>query len=119
MEPNNIKLKLKDKTVEVNSKIADMSDHIKELSALDTTEVRPRWTQVPIPDIAPEVVAKVIEFCEINHYKPPQIPEVNTNELNKILDANNLAFIEKNTSCTPCLTQSTTWSCSTRPSPCA
>jgi hypothetical protein len=39
MEANTIKLKVGDKIIEVNSKIADMSDHIKELVALDATEV--------------------------------------------------------------------------------
>ena len=35
----------------------------------------------------------------MNNYKAPEIPKVNSDQLNKVLDAQNLAFVDANSSC--------------------
>jgi hypothetical protein len=59
---------------------------------------------------------KIIEFCKKNNWKAPEIPKVNTDQLNKVLDAENLAFIEANSNCNSLVTiQSIISNCSGLP----
>lgn len=46
------------------------------------------------------MLAKVIDFCVLTDFKAPEIPKVNTSELNKVLDDKIREFVEKNCSCT-------------------
>ncbi len=61
MEPNSIKLKLKDGDLEVNGRLADMSDLIKELTALGG-----------VSDVIPPLILDSPKRCQLRHREESQ-----------------------------------------------
>ena len=90
---NTIKIKVDGKIIEVDGRITNMSDAIKEASVFAT-----EGTDIPVNDISEATFRKIVEFCERNNYKPLDVPKVNSDQLNKVLDAENLKFVEENSS---------------------